>query len=117
MPIAKTAVKEVQKEVKHEPAPPVVASHDNVPYDIYAKFGVDFNASVQTKDRLREIYEWAKDGSETIGDALMKISDLESQLGYSGFDKLHDKMWNYIRLDKHVKELEKRKQSMRKRWL
>lgn len=91
---------------------------DGVPFDVYARYNVD-PASVSPKDRayLKEITEWALENEESLGDGLLKLSKLESQLGSAGYERRLDKVWRWVSLSKKINELEKRRESLRKQWV
>jgi len=121
MPIAKTASQVTGTEAPVHSVPPSTISNyevANIPIDYYYRYSVDISApSEADKEKLQLIHEWAKKDSETLGDALIKLSKLEGQLGWSGFDKMMDKVHRYVKLTLQMEDLDKRRQSLeRPKW-
>jgi hypothetical protein len=90
---------------------------DGIPLDFYRLFSIDLG-TIPTKevDKLKTIYEWSKDGSETMGDMMQKVSRLESQLGSPAInEKRYDKMVRYIKMSKAIGDLEKQRDSLARR--
>ena len=116
MPLAKTAeqaVPQVAPITDHPEVKETPIVYDGVPMDMYAYFGLDMHRVGQsTKDKLRDIFEWSRGESPSLGEALIKVRDLESQLGSGGYETKYDKMWRYIRLSQNIKELDKRRESL-----
>jgi len=87
-------------------------TYDNVPLDIYNIFSLEIvNTSSKERAKLRDIYDWSKEGSQTLGDAMLKISKLQSQLGESGFERRHDKIWNWVTLQRKINDIRKSQQA------
>jgi hypothetical protein len=62
--------------------------------------------------KIREIYQWAKDETGSTGNALLKIRSLEMKLGSPHLgESRFGKLWNWIALDLHIKEMEKQKEA------
>jgi len=117
--IAKSvAVAEAPKP--QEASKPAVENYEynGVPVDFFRHFDLEMSKSGDRElQKLKDIYSWAKKDTETLGDALVKISRLESQLGSGGFDRRYDKVWNWVRITTQMEDLNNRRESMRKRWL
>lgn len=124
MPLAKSA-----------PAPevavsaPVITSNQistsrldigGVPADIYGFFSVPMDMPEKEVAKLKVISDWARAevGAEgTEGDMLQKLCLLQSHLGYgSGLEKPYDKIFNYCKMGMYMKELEKRRDALRRRF-
>jgi hypothetical protein len=124
-------LKEVSREEdKKEPQIPVNQSltttnlFEGIPIDIYNYFDVPPGSNLDARDKtqLKEIYEWAKDGSRDIGDVLDKLSKVEAKLGQPGASmRRFNKIFNYVsikrsrdRVLKHreaaIKNLDKKSQ-------
>jgi hypothetical protein len=90
-----------------------------VPLDIFSAFGVPLDSDEKVVGKLKLISDWAKTeiGDGTMGDALLKIRDLETHLGSpSGLNKRYQKVWEYCKMDMYSKELEKKKEALRRRF-
>ena len=81
--IVKTAQPEAPQEVKQvDPIGIVTYEWEGIPVDIIRFFNVDMTSVTEKETgRLRDIYDWAKEGEETIGDVLQKISRIVNPLG------------------------------------
>jgi hypothetical protein len=86
----------------------------SVPVDIFNHFNVPLSATEKEVSKLKVISNWAKDGSETMGDALMKIKRLEDYLGYANRLEGYSRIWEYCKMDSIQKELAKKKESLRR---
>jgi hypothetical protein len=88
-----------------------------VPVDIFSAFDVPMTASEKEVAKLKTIADWAKIGTETMGDALLKIRDLRNHLGSpEGMEKSYMKAWKYCTMDLYSQELEKKKLALRRRF-
>jgi len=126
MPTAKSAPAPQTNEVKSEPvhsgdAPQQVGNtmeFAGIPVDMYRYFGIDLGSGDEKElNKVKEIYEWAKKDSESLGDAMTKISRLERQLGSPHINETrHTKMWLWVKLTRQMEDLDKRRESMRKTW-
>ena len=69
---------------------------DEVPQEVYKHFSVDIRVvDRQTIDKLNDIARWAKTGTESLGDALMKIRGAELRLGAPTLNEnRYDKVYN-----------------------
>ena len=114
MPLAKTAVQTQVSPTSVMTSTDVKSLfvYENIPIDIGRYFQVDlFSAENKVKKQLTDIYEWSRLGNEedTIGNSLQKISKLDSNLGTRVQDRTKlDRIWNWVILDKQIKELRKR---------
>ena len=120
MPIAKSAPQSVPlstNQLNHSVPDAGGGSfeYNGVPVDVYGFFGVEFD-SLDAKDigKLREIYSWAKEESDTLGDAMEKIARIERQIGYSGLDKRYDRVWNWVSITNKMKDLDKRRNALKR---
>ena len=119
MPLAKTATPEVKVEPAATVNPPDSFSRldiGGVPAEIFGFFDVPMTADEKTVNKLKIISDWASDAG-TMGDALLKIRSLETHLGSpNGLNRRYQKVWEYCKMDLYSKELEKRKESLRRRF-
>lgn len=125
MPIAKSAPAP-QTEVKTEQAQPGNAPQHvgntmefaGIPVDMYRYFGIDLGSGDEKElNKVREIYDWARKDSESLGDAMTKISRLERQLGSPQLNETrHTKVWLWVKLTRQIEDLDKRRESMRRSW-
>jgi len=95
---------------------------EGVPVDIYRFFSLDISATpIEEINKVREIYDWARFNLDepTIGNVMEKMNKLRLRLGAPAVgDKIYDKMWQWVKMDRHQKDLEKRKQTLeRSIWL
>jgi hypothetical protein len=121
MPLAKTSeptldIVPTQTRTTDNPA---TGSLDmgGVPVDIFNAFDVSMSSDEKVVAKLKTISDWAKDGTETMGDALLKIRDLRNHLGSpEGMEKNYMKVWKYCTMDLYIKETEKKKLALRRRF-
>lgn len=121
MGIAKEAPQDVIKEeiegngIKEQKvdAQPTTPLFDGVPFEIYKYFELspEIIASKDT-DKLRTIYEWAADSTQSMGDVMEKISVLERKLGQYYGERRYDKIWNWIKLTRNIESLEKQRNAL-----
>ena len=113
VPVPETQVPEV----------PVVSSEVHaglewmgVPMDVYRHFGVEVSTVDEREaKKLKDIYEWSKQGSVDLGSALMKINQIETQMGAADLgSRRYDKIWNYVRLSGHIDDLSKRREALKR---
>lgn len=119
MPLAKSAVV-TEAPQPQSPTKPALENfeYNGVPVDFFRHFDLDMSkAGEKELQKLRDIYAWSKSDTESLGDALVKVSRIESQLGLGGFDKMYNKVWNWVRITTQMEDLNNRRESMRKRWL
>ena len=120
MPLAKTAeVKQEAPQAQPTATPPPIA-FDGLPVDFYRLFGVEIGTTAPKElDKLKAIYEWSKDGADTIGDMMQKVSRLESHLGSPALnERRYDKMFRWVKMQKAINEIQKQQDAMRQRqWL
>lgn len=89
-------------------------TYDSVPIDIYRFFSLDL-ASVDAKDvsKLKEISSWALKGSDSIGEGLKKLRDLEIRLGMPrGKETRYDKIFNWVGYQNKINDLKQRQESL-----
>lgn len=120
MPLAKTShPQQVTKSPEHTTSTPISdGKYNGVPFELYTMFDVTLATDDKTRDKLLEIYTWSTKDSETLGDALLKIRRLEGELGAPSVnEKGYDKLWRWVKLQRHIDSMQKEQESMRKRWL
>lgn len=121
MPLAKSAtVEETPKPIITQ-NPPDSISHlevSSVSPDMYSFFSLPLSADEKDVNKLKVISDWAKaetnGGSD--GDMLQKVCDLRTKLGYSGTDNPIDKIFNYCRMTMYMREIEKRRDALSRRF-
>jgi len=91
---------------------------EDVPIDVFRHLSIDLG-TVQTKEvgKIRDIFNWAKERCEdpTMGNILLRISNMENKLGAPARDeKRWDKMWRFIKLQKQIDDLGKRQHALRR---
>jgi len=121
MPIAKTAEQHTQTVSPVVNPPDSVSRLDvgGVPVSVYNFFDAPLNLSEKEVNKLKVITDWAKsevkDGTE--GDLLLKIRDLKNHLGASdGLQKQYDKVFNYCKMSMYIKEIEKKRDALSRRF-
>lgn len=121
MPLAKSAVVEESPKPTTAHNPPDSISNlevSSVPPDMYSFFSLPLSADEKDINKLKVISDWAKTetngGSE--GDMLQKLCDLRTKLGYSGTDNPIDKIFNYCRMTMYMREIEKRRDALSRRF-
>lgn len=116
MDIAKTAetVKPVIVQSAHSTTPLPTYDYDGVPIDILRFFNIDLgNVENKVKDQLLEISKWAFDGSETLGDGMRKLKDLEIKLGSPRLDETrHGRLYNWVRFQRQIDDMRKRQEAI-----
>jgi len=91
-----------------------------VPVSVYSFFSAPLDMNEREINKLKVITNWAKseigkDGTE--GDMITKISQLETHLGSpSGLDKRYDKLFNYCKMTMYIREIEKKREALRRRF-
>jgi len=115
MPLAKSAeqVSEQQPVIEH-PQADIPLTTETIPIDVFYFFDATPLMSPLEKERLVDIYEFAKSGCKeiTIGNVMQAISEIDQKLGLAGNERRIDRIWNYIRLKKKADDLTKRYQSL-----
>jgi len=93
--------------------------YKEVPIDVFRAFEMEMSkVNDREIDRLKDIFSWAKKDSETLGDAMQKISRLEHQLGSPAIGETrYNKIWLWVKLQNQKDDLDKRQDTLRKRWL
>lgn len=89
---------------------------DGIPVDVYRFFGEQIgNLDGKEKDKLKFLSDWAFDGTETVGDGLIKIRNLEMKLGSpSAGEKRYDRLFNWVKMQKHIEDIQKRQEALRR---
>lgn len=112
--IAKT-VPAAKIEVVTQTVSPGIESlkYNDVPVDVYRFFGIDtLTLDSRNLDKLKDISQWAFEGVETLGDGLKKLRDLEVKLGSASVGKRWDKMYNWVKIQKHIEDMLKRQEAL-----
>lgn len=115
--IAKSAPNENQAHhaalVEHMPFAQV-QRNSTVPPDVYRFFGMPMWEEDQSvTNKLEKISKWAMDTSETLGDGLMKMKNLEIHLGVpTGNQSRYDKMFNWVRIQETIDEMRKKQEAL-----
>jgi hypothetical protein len=120
MPIAKSAAPEVRSTPQVTQNPPDSISRldiGGVPVDVYNYFGTPLNSDEKVVNKLKVIADWAKLGGGTDGDMMLRIRQLENHLGSpDGLDRRYEKLFNYCKMDLYSRELDKKKEALRRRF-
>lgn len=91
-----------------------ISPNSGVGIDILRYFNIELNADSKTMDKLKEISDWAFQGVDTVGDGLMKLKELELKLGIpSGNDTRENKIYNWIRIQQQIANLQKQQEALR----
>lgn len=122
MPLGRVEENPENREIQEKPitehsTPQTTFSYDGLPLDIYVFFNSSFdNSSPRDRDKMRDIYEYSSGKHEkpVLGDILQTMRDIESKLGYSGYDRKLDKVWNWVRLSRYTDDLDKRRRALEK---
>ena len=120
MPLAKSAeqVSEQQPVIEH-PQADIPLTTETIPIDVFYFFDATPLMSPLEKERLADIYEFAKSRCEdpTTGNVMHALSVIDQKLGLAGNEKRIDRIWNYIRLKKKADEVTKRYEALeRPKW-
>jgi len=88
--------------------------YDQIPIDVYRFFNVNLGTMDKTEiTELQEISKWAFNDSETVGDALVKLRNLEMKLGLpSGKETRQQKLSNWVRMERQIVDLRKRQEAL-----
>lgn len=87
-----------------------------VPVDMFRYFNLDLGKASSSKlEKVDYINGWLKESNESVGDRLMELRKIENKIGMSGMDSRIDKVWQYMRLSKNMKEMEKKMKAMEQR--
>lgn len=87
---------------------------ENAPDEIYKYFDIKpLEATHEERNDLQELYGWAVNNGMTLGDALLALRGLERRLGAPAVnERRYSKMLNWIRIDGHIQELQKRREAL-----
>jgi hypothetical protein len=100
---------------------PIVQDHtiksvvwEGVPIDIMRFFDIEFlhNKNEGEMKKLRDIADWTFQGSETLGDGMKKLRDLEIKLGTPNHETRQNKIWTWIKFQKQIEDLHKRQEAV-----
>lgn len=89
---------------------------DDIPVDVYRFFGEQLgNLDGREKDKVKAVSEWAFKDSETTGDAMIKLRNLEMKLGSpTGNEKRYDRLYNWVKMEKQIMDMRKRQEALRR---
>jgi len=124
MPIAQSTpviTQTISKPIINNP-PDSISRLDigGVPVDVYTFFDTPLNSDEKVVNKLKVITNWAKsevgiDGTD--GDMLLKIRDLRNHLGApDSMQKQYDKLFNYCKMTMYIKEVEKKRDALSRRY-
>ena len=84
-------------------------------WDILKFFDTDIKelSKGSTEENLKEIEDWVFKDAETLGDGLMKLRNLEIQLGSpnSGESRI-TKIHRWVKMEKHINDLKLRQRAL-----
>lgn len=118
-----TGIAKSAEQTKPTPAPVITNStqlntttYDNIPVDVYRFFGENIGSlEGREKDKLTAISEWAFRDSETVGDGLIKLRNLEMKLGSPSIgEKRYDRLFNWVKMQKQIEDMQKRQEALRR---
>ena len=104
------------KPVTQAPPPPSINSKQEIlPMEMYRYFNVNPISKDRTVEKyLGTIYKWASKDSQTLGDSLLKIRDIERKVGTPSFDEhRYTKIYNYIRMRSFVDSMQQEKRQFK----
>lgn len=89
---------------------------DDIPVDVYRFFGEQLgNLEGREKDKIKAVSDWAFSSSETTGDAMIKLRNLEMKLGSpTGNEKRYDRLYNWVKMEKQIIDMRKRQEALRR---
>lgn len=89
---------------------------DDIPVDVYRFFGERIGElDGRDKDKVKTVSDWAFDGAETTGDAMIKLRNLEMKLGSpTGNEKRYDRLFNWVKMDRQIQDMRKRQEALRR---
>jgi hypothetical protein len=106
----------VPAPVHKEPTSISTTIYDNIPVDVYRFFGAQLGElSDKDMDKLSLISDYAFKDSETVGDGLLKLRNLEMKLGSPSLgEKRYDRLFNWIKMQKQIDDMKKRQEALRR---
>lgn len=92
----------------------IVPMVNGVPIDLIDYFNIDIrNLDSRDSNQLSEVYKLLKSDSETEGDVLLKIGEIERKLGSPTYNETrYGRIWSYLRINSRINEMEKQKKAM-----
>ena len=89
---------------------------DDIPVDVYRFFGEQIgNLDGRDKDKVKAVSDWAFEGVEGCGDAMIKLRNLEMKLGSpTGNEKRYDRLYNWVKMDRQIQDMRKRQEALRR---
>jgi hypothetical protein len=92
-----------------------------IPVDVLTYFDVPLSSQNDKEmAKLKEIHKWARDTAgpdATIGDLMQRIASLDRELGYAtDMNRRYDKVFNYCVLSSRIKDLDNRRDALRRRF-
>lgn len=92
----------------------ITPSINGVPISLIDYFNIDIR-TLESRDnnQLSEVYKLLKNDSETDGDVLLKIGEIERKLGSPTYNETrYGRIWSYLRINSRINEMEKQKKAM-----
>ncbi|OPZ89046.1 MAG: hypothetical protein BWY74_02887 [Firmicutes bacterium ADurb.Bin419] len=114
--LAKSAPSSTPATVNISKESPAISAYmvDGVPVEMYEYFGLNLgNVETQDKAKLKDIFDYLIPTSKNMSDAFSKLTDIQLRLGSSSYEKRHDKIWNFIKINKQIEELQRRQIALR----
>lgn len=92
----------------------ITPSINGVPISLIDYFNIDIrNIESRDNNQLAEVYKLLKSDSETDGDVLLKIGEIERKLGSPAYNETrYGRIWSYLRINSRINEMEKQKKAM-----
>lgn len=90
--------------------------YDGIPIDVYRFFGEKLGElGSREKDKLVAVSSWAFKDSETVGDGLLKLRNLEMKLGSPSVgEKRYDRLFNWVKMQRNIEDMQKRQEALRR---
>ena len=121
MPLAKTS----EPTIESIPTPSRMTDNPStgnldmgqVPFETYRYFGVEPSKADRTDlKQIKDVYDWANNGSAHMGESMYKLRQLENKLGQPPLGETRfSKMWNWVRVSKMVSTLEQDRETQIKK--
>lgn len=92
----------------------ITPSINGVPISLIDYFNIDIrNIESRDNNQLAEVYKLLKSDSETDGDVLLKIGEIERKLGSPAYNETrYGRIWSYLKINSRINEMEKQKKAM-----
>lgn len=114
--IAKSTVAPVQSVTTPVTAEQTASEVRGFPNSLCDFFNISTNELTEkSSKKIKDIYDWAKEGSGDLGDVCRKISQIEMELGSPRWDeRRYDKVWLWVEMTKKMSSIDKQRQSLRR---